>query len=133
MCRLSFDLKCISRTSGLKCVILTVHPHTAGCVFNILRDTAAKKKPVSSPWSLQRKSRQIFLTGLSPKIFFLFRFYSCREAYLSVCCVSQHHPDSHSHSYTRSHLGAAEYKRSLLLKSLRGETGGGEASLRLRS
>lgn len=117
--------------SGLKYVMLTVHPNTAGFVLNILRDTAAKQKPVSNPWSLQRKSRQIFLTGLSPKIFFfLFRFYSCRGAYLSVCCVSQHHPDSHSHSYTRSHLGAAEYKRSLLLESLRGEAGGGEASLR---
>lgn len=56
----------------------------------------------------------------------LFRFYSCRGAYLSVCRrVSQQQSDSHSHSYARSHLGAAEYKRSLLPESLRGAAGGG--------
>lgn len=52
--------------------------------------------------------------------FLLFSFYSCREADLSVCCVSQQHSDSHSQSYTRSHLGAAEYKHSLLSQTPHG-------------
>lgn len=50
---------------------------------------------------------------------------------MSLCSDSQQHHDSHSHSYTRSHLGAAEYNCSLLLKGLGGEAGGGEASLRV--
>lgn len=114
--------------------MLTVHPHTAGVVFNILRDTAEWRSWFWIPGVCQGNLGRYFSRDSRLRLYFFlfpFSFDSCREAYLSVCCVSQQHPDSHSHSYTRSHLGAAEYKCSPLLKSLSRESGGGEASLRV--
>lgn len=108
---------------------LTVHPSTAKLALNILRDTRS--------WFESLEFNRRNLGGDShgtPRLRFFFppsfSFYSCREAYLSVCSVSQQHPDSHSHSYTRSHLGAAEYNRkSAAEEPHRGDDEGGEASL----
>lgn len=105
--------------------MLTVHRGTAGAALEHFQRYTSRFKSLEF-----RECRQRLLTGDLAGAFprSLVFFNSCREAFPSPCSVSQQHLDSHSHTYTRSHLGAAEYNHTRLLSGLVGEAEGSEAS-----
>ena len=84
---------------------LTVHANTAGDVLNILRRYSGKKKQVWIPRGLIRKSSQIFLLGLSPKVFFfsLFSFFIHAGKLIRACAVFLNNILIHIHTVTLAH------------------------------